>query len=323
MSRLTVLHINIIGLVVVILVGVALYFTMITSAMEQQRTAKQEHDSVVQVADTLPTARRALETAKKEKALADAQYRVYEAQYMPVLGYTGDRLTTMIRVFWPNKGRSWPERFIRTLRGHMRTEAKRHAIVWENPAVLQLGPYGPDPNSIDLGPVLKYTFPMAVRARNLSSLMAHVTSWPRISGAGVPVVEGLQISGNSPNLRASYNLTLTIIVHEMVPPTDPRVSGSGGGGRGGGGMMGGPPGLMGPGGPMGRGSSAMGPMGGPPMMSGGMAGPMPGGPMMVGPPGMAGGMGGPARGPQRGIAPMSGAPMGGGMAQPSGRTPEE
>jgi hypothetical protein len=281
MSKLTLLHINIIGVVVALMVGAGLYFTIITGAMDAQKKADSELAEVRGRADKLPTATRALEQAQKDKALATAEWGVFEKQYMPVIGYTDSTLTTWMKVFIPNKGRSWPERFIRTVRQHMEKERRANGIVWENPGAIVLPSYGPDPNTIQVGangegfgPVLHYSYQMSVRARSIEKLMQHVRSWSAISGAGVPVVEGLQIAGNSPNLTAGYSVTFTIIVRDKTPNPVNRISGSSGGAGGMGAMGGvGGPGMM------------PGMMGGPGMMPGSAGGP---GAM----PGMRGGPGG-------------------------------
>ncbi len=298
MSKLTLLHINIIGVVVALMVGAGLYFTIITGALEAQKKADSELAAVRARAEKLPAATRALETAQKEKAQAEAEWAVYERQYMPVIGYTDNTLTTWLKVFVPNKGRSWPERFIRTIRQHMASERKVNGIVWENPGALVLPSYGPDPNTIQVGaqgqgfgPVLTYSYQMSVRARSLDKLMQHIRSWSSLAQAGVPVVDGLQIAGNSPNLSATYNVTSTIIVRDKTPAQMPRITGTGGGmtggmggmgmpgmGMPGMGMRGGMPGMAGGpgampgmarGGPGGAGATSQGMMGPPGMMSGG------------------------------------------------------
>jgi len=298
MSRLTLLHINIIGAVVAIIVGVALYFTIITSAQDEVKKSEDVYKQVKARADKWDENDGTLKKALAAKAQAETAYARYQDQYMPTLGYTADRLTTMQKVFWPNNGRSWPERFIRTINSHMAREQKQNGIVWENKGVVALGPYGPDPNAIDagqtgegLGPVLHYRYPMAVRARSLAGLLNHLRDWPSVRGIGVPVIENWQMTGNSPELRATYDLTLTIITHEEPPPLNPRIGGqqtAGGGAAGGGmysGMMGGR-GMSGParGGMMGAGAPTT--MTAPPM--GGM-----------GNPGMMGGAGGPTAGVAR------------------------
>lgn len=290
MSRLTLLHINIIGVVVAVALGAALYFTLITSAQDRIKKNQTEYNNVKTEADKLPQAKASLKKAQEAKATAERDWGIFQSQYTPVIGYNSnwDRVETMIKLFWPNNGRSWPERFMRTVRQYMQQEAKTNGIVWENPGVLVLGPYGPDPNTIDLSippgdglgenGTIHYTFPMAVRAKSLPSLLRHIKNWPSIRGAGVPVVENLNLSGNSPNLRATYDLTLTIILSDAevkaIPPVEPRVGGTGGGrgampGFGPGGRMGapmmGPPGMIGPGG-----------------MPGGMMAPEPAGPFPPG-----------------------------------------
>jgi uncharacterized membrane protein YgcG len=246
MSRLTLLHINIIGVVVALIVGAALYFTLITGAQEAKDTAQKEYESVKAVADKLMQSRTALAKAKQDEKVANEQWLVSDRVYMPVMGYTQDRMTNMIRVFWPNRGRSWPERFRRTINNYMNRERRLRGIVWENPGVLVMGPYGPDPNTISpdgsgvgLEGPHHYTYQMRVRGRDLRSLLAHVRNWPSISQAGVPVVNGFTVSGNSPNLVADYTITFTVIVKDTVPPANNRLGGSQAGGGGGGGFGGG------------------------------------------------------------------------------------
>jgi|JRYG01.1.fsa_nt_gb hypothetical protein len=305
MGKLTVLHINIIGAVVAVIAGVALYFTIITAGADEIQKAKAEFDGVKARADKFEIAKNNLERAKKDQETAIAQYKVFEAQYMPIIGYPAERdsaagLRTMMRLFWPNQGRSWPERFIRVFRNHMNGEQRALGVVWENPGVLTLPAYGPDPNTIQVaqpgegyGPVLHYSYQMAVRATSLDRLMRHIANWNSLRGIGVPVVSGLQITGNSPELRASYTVTLTIILTDeeakRIPPQNPRISGSGG--QGGGGGFG--PGGFGPGG-FGPGFTAPGPGGG---GSGGF----------TAPPGMGPSMGGPGSG---GAPPPPGGRMG-------------
>lgn len=294
MSKLTVLHINIIGIAIALIVGAALYFTVITKANDAQKVAQGEYDAVKTEADKLPTAKKNLADATAGRAVAIAQYSAFEGQYMPVIGYDKDVLRNMMRNFWPNGGKSWPERYIKVFRSYMAAERKRNGIVWENPGVLVLPSFGPDPNRIDaagagegLGPVLHYSYQMSVRAKNLPALVRHIQSWSTARGFGVPTVDGLQIQGNSPNLSATYNLSLTIILRDAdaksIPQSNGRITGSGGGGGGAaggmgrGGMMMGGMGMPGMGGPPGMSPTGMGSGGGAPagMMSGGGAPPAP------------------------------------------------
>jgi len=274
MSRLTVLHINIIGAVVAIIVGVALYFTIITAAQDQVKKNQEEYNSVKAEADKLPGARRSLAQAEAEKKKTEADYAVYRVKYIPTLNYTGttpqDRVKTMMRVWWPNNGKSWPERFIAGVRGHMRAEARRNRITWLNPTVLVLPPYGPDPNRIDMGDGDKAisfpaagAYPISVRGPSYQSLMNHLASWNQVRGVGVPTIDGVSLQGNSPNLVMNYNLRFTVIVEEDVPPSIGKISGNAGAGGGGGpaGGFGSGAGMaqmmrMGGGGPTGPGASA-------------------------------------------------------------------
>ncbi len=278
MNKLTVLHINIIGLVVGLIVGVTLWFTAITGAQETIKTNQTKFDGVETEAKKLPAAEKALKTAEEAKLKAETEYKVYAVKYMPAIGYGKytNRLDMMRNLFWPNNGKSWPERFRKTVLTYMAQEQKRNGIRWDNPGVLTMGPYGPDPNTIQAGSpgdglgekstggALHYTYQMSVGAKNLDSMVRHLSGWKNIRSAGVPVVDGFTMTGNSPNLVGTYTLTFTIIVDETIPPADPRIAGGGGGGGGGRGGFGGmtmPPGMMG-GGMGGQPTGAMGSGGG-------------------------------------------------------------
>ena len=56
MSRLTLLHINIIGAVASVIVAAALWFTIITSAQDQIKQKQSAYDGVKARADKLPMA---------------------------------------------------------------------------------------------------------------------------------------------------------------------------------------------------------------------------------------------------------------------------
>jgi len=287
MSRLTLLHINLIGAFVAIVVGVALYFTIITSAQDAQKTQEAAYEEVNGRAMQLPTAQASRDNAVKEEKQTNRDYAVFEGKYMPTLGYRSNRIETMMAVWWPNNGKSWPERFIRGVRNHMNREQRRFKVVWTNPQILQLPSYGPDPNAIDMGDgddTLTFgPYPFVVRCPSLQAANNHIRSWNSVSGLGVPTVEGTTLTGNSPNLFCSYNVRFTIILkREKIPANDPKITGGSGGGAGGGmggaaGRRGGPAmmgggGMMGSGGMMGGGSS-MGMGGGPSAAGASAAGP--------------------------------------------------
>ena len=243
MSKLTKLHINIIGAVVAIIVAVGMYFTLITGAQETKEAALKKQSDVFGRADKLAANKKSYEKAVADQKLAEQNYAVFEKQYMPIIGYTGDRLTTMMKVFWPNNGKSWPERFQKRFNSWMAGEQRAYGIVWDNPTVIAMGPYGPNPNTIDAGAAgeglgkdsgLHYTYQMQVEAKSIQAIMNHIKHWPALSGIGVPVVSNVQITGNSPNLTATYTLTLTLILHEKIPDADARVGGSSSGGGAGG-----------------------------------------------------------------------------------------
>src|SRR5262245_22632675 len=110
MSKLTLLHINIIGVVVLLIVSVALYFTVITGAQDQIKTNQSAYDGVKADADKLPQAKNAKTKALADKAKTEADYAIFRKNFTPTMGWSSmDRMTAMMRYWWPNGGRSWPE----------------------------------------------------------------------------------------------------------------------------------------------------------------------------------------------------------------------
>lgn len=257
MSKLTMLHINIIGAVVAIIVGLGLYFTLITGAQDTQKQAEAHLKGIQDRADKYDTAERNLKAAIKEKADSEKSYAVYERQYMPDMGYRATALETVIYDLWPNKGRSWPERYRRMFQTYMNQQNRKYGVVWQNPGVTAMGPFGPDPAKVDLGtgegygPVLHKAYDMQVSGKSLGSLLNHVRSWSNASGFGVPVVDSVSIQGNTPNLIMNYRLTVTNILKasNKIPAANARVTGENSSNGGGGGLGRGPGGPGGFGGP--------------------------------------------------------------------------
>src|SRR6266496_549288 len=102
MSKLTLLHINIIGAVLVIIVGVALYFTVISNANQQIATNQAAYNGVHDRASKLQGNLTALKKANQEKAQTEADYAIYQASYMPILGYSKrPPVEEMMRIWWP------------------------------------------------------------------------------------------------------------------------------------------------------------------------------------------------------------------------------
>src|SRR5207302_10510007 len=81
MSRLTVLHINIIGVVVAIIVGLGLYFTLITGATDQKQTEEGKLKAILDREAKLPAATAALKKAMADKASAETDYKIFDQIY--------------------------------------------------------------------------------------------------------------------------------------------------------------------------------------------------------------------------------------------------
>jgi hypothetical protein len=304
MSKLTLLHINIIGAVVAILLGVGLYFLFIPKALQHIKTNEASYQDIKSKADTLPQAKMDLQNAIAENKILNATYKIYQSQYMPTMGYNKDAVVTMMRVFMWNYGHNWPRQFTKSYFTFMRNEENKFHLNWVSGKSLTFGPYGIDPSTIEadagngsnpesstqcqgFGPILHYSFHMLVTGPNMASLLRHVKDWNSAKGMGVPVVSNVRIFRVYSTMFCRYDVNTTIILHEKVMPEyNSRISGTpsqGGGGQG-----------AGPGGMGGY------PMGGMPGYSGGGGGGMPPGYPGAGgrggmPPGYPGASGGGGR----------------------------
>src|ERR1051325_3725842 len=119
MSKLTLLHINIIGVVMALIIAGVLWFTVISGAQEEIKTNQGKFDGVKGRADKLKGAETDLKKAEKEKIDTDIVWAKSDRYYMTNIGYSGNRVKDMMQLWWPNNGKSWPERFIKGFKSHM------------------------------------------------------------------------------------------------------------------------------------------------------------------------------------------------------------
>lgn len=133
-------------------------------------------------------------------------------------------------------------------------------------------------------PAVMFDFGAITVQGTYKQIMDHLRAYKYMPNY-LAVTDGLTLTGTSPVLTATYNLSIVGFIRgrHVFPPVAEQAAASaiGGGGRGRGGFGGG-------GGPMGPGGAGMGPMGGPPGMPPGMGRPgmaAAGGP----PPGVPGG----------------------------------
>jgi hypothetical protein len=263
LSKLTKAHVFIIGLVVALILGVAFFFLGPQKTRQNLTTWNGRLAAAEAVISTEDAKKKALEEARQEVAAKQALWSRISATKMPKppidLSKSGDReqMLAMIRL--------WNEPRITVPLMEKFALDTDDVIVTTNFGV----PGQPtDPRAIpqqqiewNLG-----TITVSGTFQNILKYMKRWNNAPR-----VVAVDGFSLSGQSPFLTASANIT--VYIFPIPNPAAPQQSGGFGGGMGyGGGMNSG-----GYGGPPGPGGSAMpgdfgpgAPPGGPPGASPGM-----------------------------------------------------
>jgi hypothetical protein len=221
-----------IGLVATIVVAAAIYLLGIRPTLQNIQYHEENIALLEQKVAQIPRARRLVQQAQQRVEQAKRDLERLDRTKMPVNTIDlRDRLQAWIR--YPDMVReigkkleSWPAK----------TGVQRlYTVV--------LPPPPTDPNAI---PSLVLVYPMGavqVRASSFEKLLNHVRKWNEIPNL-VVLVDGLSISGMSPNLVGSY--TLTVFVYPRNGdnpgpnvPSSPQAGGAGAPGGFGGGFGGG------------------------------------------------------------------------------------
>ncbi|HZO89948.1 MAG TPA: hypothetical protein VFB38_16580 [Chthonomonadaceae bacterium] len=291
LNRLTMLHINLAGLFTALIIAGLLFLALIKPKQEDlQKTRADAQNIETQQHGTEAEAsqhERDVKRAQQQQVAVEAQWQQASAEYMPRIPFQGTTLASYPLIAdLPRQWGTWLASWY---------DVQRNQGVSRAPGVTFAIPGFPaDPNYI--ASLNHITFPsetqpwtVTVEAKSFDDLMAHLRRFnTEMKHHGMPVINNVALSGQSPNLVGSYQLALYIIPPTKPPAEDIKI-GSPGAGRAGGPGMG-----------------AMGMMGGYGAMTG-RAG------MMGGPPmGVSGGPGG------RGGSAMSGGGMSGGGAAPRG-----
>lgn len=264
LSKLTLQNVIVIGIVVAAVIASGIFFVLIRPTQAEIRNLDTQIEAASQRAAQLPQAKKQLEDAKKEVEQARLKWARYERSKMPAIDMT-DRLKAAL-AYWKE-----PERTAKVLQD----------FVSKSQDVIFLGGFAigiptTDPNQLPW-PVWVVPLGTFQVQGDFESILRHVERWnnaPRLV-----LIDGLQLSGVSPQLIGQYTATLFILPRAKDDrPAELLPSAGGAGGMAGMAGMGG----------MGR-------------FGGGMPAPMMGGPMMPGAPTMGA--------PMMPGAPTMGAPM--------------
>lgn len=242
MAKLTRPQIFIIGGVSAVVIAIGGYFGLIDPAIKIRDAEEQRLATRRSVADGLSSAKKKEADAKKKVAQAKADWNVYERQYMPPVDVSNtysawqDLINEQVRVLGPKL-----DKFL---------NGDKNVTVVQGSFALPAPPSDPNMSINEL-----YVFtPGGVTVQGtFKNVLANAERWNRFDR--LVLVTGLQLTGNSPALVASYNLQVFEYTRGDRTKAIAIPQAAGGNGGMGGGMGGG---MMGGGMGGGKGSSMMG-----------------------------------------------------------------
>ncbi len=261
-SRLTALHIHIIGATALLLASLIIFFAMIKPRNQETETAKAAGAAAEQAGGSetaKAAAKKDLEKSKLDTIQITKDWMVYSRKYMPTLKWSKDNID---QYYTSNAVNDLPAQWGRWVTAWY--DAQRTSGVSRSLGqVFPVPSLASDPNGIAnltyiTLPSAKEPWKVQVTCKSFDQAMAHLRKFNGMLQHGVPVVTNVTLSGQSPELLMSYDLALYIIPNTPPPAVDPRIGG--GAAPAGGGFGGGFGGGMG------------GPMSGGPPVSGGMLG---------------------------------------------------
>lgn len=223
-SKLRPIHVIIIGAVVCIAIISLLYFLVITKYNDRIAALKARETAAQSVVDTLPAAQRSLAEAITNFNMTKARYSRVEQRKMAPVSFE-DRTEGMIAQ-WKEQGE---------VLGPMLNSFMKKAKI-KNTASFSVQAAGVNPNQLETY-LIRLPVGSVTVTGTFREILDHIKIWQDFGR--LVQLDGLSISGQSPNLTGSYSVTVIQFPRGGVGPDIPMASGSGGG------MMGGMPGMPG------------------------------------------------------------------------------
>ena len=266
-SRLTALHVNIIGIVGLLIISAIIFFAMIKPRNEEKAAAVAAAATAEGAGGSesaKAAAKKELEKSKLDTIQITKDWMVYSRKYMPTLNWSKDNID---QYYLHNPVNDLPSQWGKWITAWYDAQS-RDGVTRNVGQVFPIPSLATDPNGIAALNLIALPSPKApwqvtVTCKSFDAAMAHLRKFNGMTGHGVPVVNNVTLTGQSPDLQLSYDLSLLIIPNNPPPPADPRIGGGSGAGAGGG---------FGGGGFGGMGGGMGGPMSGGPPVSGGMMG---------------------------------------------------
>ena len=261
MSKLTSLHITIIGIVTAIIMSLLLFFLLIKPKNEDIATSVAATDSAVNAGGTetkVAGHKKDLVRSKQDTKVIKAAWAINEQRYMPKIAFSAQQKSANLLSLYAfsglySDGKLYGIRDLPTVWG---VKVKRWYDAHYREGVFRtpkddfaIDSFSTDPN--DISKLNSITFPqgkpwhITVVAKSFDAAMMHLRRFNGMRGFGMPVVDGVALEGQSPFLTLSYDLALYVIPPAAPPAPDPVIEGgtgsapaAGPGGFGGGGRPG-------------------------------------------------------------------------------------
>jgi hypothetical protein len=241
MSKLTSLHINLIGAGAAIVMSLLLFFLLIkpknediatsVSATEAARTAGGTEEKVA-------GHKKDLVKSKKDTAVITSAWAINQARYMPKIAFAPQQKSTNLINLYEfsglySDGKLYGIRDLPTVWG---VKVKKWYDAHEREGIRRdfgqdfpIDSFSTDPN--DISKLTAITFPQSkpwhvtVVAKTFDAAMLHLRRFNSMHGFGMPVVDGVALQGQSPNLNVSYDMALYVIPPAAPPAPDPVIGG--------------------------------------------------------------------------------------------------
>ena len=235
MAKITQAQVYIITVVLTLIAGAIIYFTLIKPTQEAYQLADEKYIAAETIANKMPAAKKDRVKAEQEVAVAKAKWARYDRQLMPDINIGNLLLGTQqlwreqIQVLGPKT-----DKFLNA--------DKTVRILTPHPFTLPAP--STDPNAVARK---SFVFPMGTVSVSgtFNNVLNHSVRWNKFDR--LVLIDGLTLSGNSPALVGTYSVTTFIFTHGDTPgaPIPQAAAPTGGGGGFQGGPQGGPPGGFG------------------------------------------------------------------------------
>lgn len=219
MGKLTRQHVIIIGSVLTVAVAVAVFFLLIRPKMDEMAVAQAKYDSNKAIADTKPLKEADLVKAKQEVQQERVKWARYERQYMPDINISS--LLGGMQQRWREQSLVLGPMVQKYLRSDHTVRITSAGITIPAPPT--------DPNAVNVSLIELPLGSVTVQGQ-FNNVLKHTERWNRFRR--LVQVDGLGLTGNSPNLTAQYTLKMYIFTRGEPGPAVPQAGGGGGGGGG-------------------------------------------------------------------------------------------